>query len=1262
MALSLTTENELHGWVVQNCREAQGLIADLIYQLIDLSVKDKTTFRIPRSDSIGQHGRDLILETEDGYAPYVPEGKSVWEMGVSGDPRDKANEDYRARTNNTSQEERSRTTFVFVTPRSAHFSWSETQQADWIAKKKAKNEWWDVKIIDATLLVQWIGEFPSVDVWLAEKLGKPVKNLERADSFWSDLSTIGSPPPLHPEVFTSNRETACIKLKELLGNLTNQLQIDTHIRSQAMDFVAAYIATLPHDEHEKVVGNCLFVSTRDAWKYLSGLPRKLILVANFDLEEEDTEATRLLQRARNNNHAVIYVRPPGGVPSAFSVPIPDPTAYQLQYSLEKSDYPSERARTIAQYCNGRLSVLLKLIQPFAARPEWTQGTEASELVIAELLGSWHESSEADRKVAETLSGKEYGEWIKVIRYMANRPATPLSHRDGIWKFNNRYEGWYELGSHIFDDHLDRFKSLAIQVLTEQDPIFDVESKNRNVARLQNVRLKHSTRIRTGIAETLALLGSHSKALTSCTLNKAEFVSVLVVREVLGNRNWSLWATLDSELPLLAEAAPSQFLDAIESLIAGHSSLIVEIFKQEGGPIFGQNYMSGLLWALETLAWSPEYITRVIVVLGGLAALDPGGKWANRPANSIRAILLPWLPQTCASIEGRYAAVKILLREHPTEGWKSLLELLPEGHSSSSHTRRPAWREFIPNTWQEQVTNKSYLNQVEIYANLAVDVASKDLSKVNDLIDRLGDLSPTARVKFFGLLESKDFISASESIKSAAWNKISDFVAKHRQFSDAEWAVPDDLLLQLSSILNLIAPTSIEKRSGRLFADNDFELLEERETYEKTLAKVEEIRRDAIRKIFEQGKEDAVINFSKVVIAHWKVGLSFGSLTFDTDHRILPSCLASEEKPLRLFAGGYVLSRFRCRGWSWVDGLNQAEWNAEQKGYFFSYLPFIEENWKRVERSLGDECFIYWSKASANPYEEKSHLSIGIENLIKYDRPASAIQCLSGMLYLGQEIIPDLAISALEKLKEGKEATNSADSQAITKVISALQGNPSTDQAKLIRIEWSYLSLLNGHFGPEPKTLGSRIADDPQLFLDLIQSIYRSSNSEEKREASQEQGDKAAQAFDLLRKWKTIPGSREGGVFDQTKMHEWISEVRSKSRESGHLEVALTQIGHVLAHSPPDSSGLCILEPVATVLNELNADAMRNGFRIEILNSRGVHWGSNGSEERELAAKYFKNADALDNAGYQRLAATVREIGNSYVRYAESEEREKRLEE
>jgi hypothetical protein len=161
--------------------------------------------------------------------------------------------------------------------------------------------------------------------------------------------------------------------------------------------------------------------------------------------------------------------------------------------------------------------------------------------------------------------------------------------------------------------------------------------------------------------------------------------------------------------MLAEAAPNQFLESTEAALQhGQNGPFGAVFAQESTEFGGGNYMSGLLWALETLAWSPDYLLRVVYILGELAAVDPGGQWANRPAASLVDILLPWHPQTCASIPQRKAAVQLLLREQPQVGWKLVNALLPRMHSTTSGTSKPIWREFIPTGWRESVTQGEYL--------------------------------------------------------------------------------------------------------------------------------------------------------------------------------------------------------------------------------------------------------------------------------------------------------------------------------------------------------------------------------------------------------------------------------------------------------------------------------------------------------------------------------------------------------------------------
>lgn len=106
-------------------------------------------------------------------------------------------------------------------------------------------------------------------------------------------------------------------------------------------------------------------------------------------------------------------------------------------------------------------------------------------------------------------------------------------------------------------------------------------------------------------------------------------------------------------------------------------------------------------------------------------------------------------------------------------------------------------------------------------------------------------------------------------------------------------------------------------------------------------------------------------------------------------------------------------------------------------------------------------------------------------------------------------------------------------------------------------------------------------------------------------------------------------------------------------ESGHLDVALFEIGKVLIHPPPEPDGLWIHRAVAAALNDREADDMREGFRTGVYNSRGFHVvDSTGKAEKELTEQFRSKAEEVENSGFQRLAATLRDLADDYDREAE----------
>jgi len=1256
----IMTENQLDEWVRGNSRDAQAVIVELVWRLVAASAPQPKERRFPLGDSIGQHGPDGFLDVDFAFDPFVPEGRSFWEIGTGIRAGDKATSDYSGLVSTIPEAIRLESTFVFVTPLSGRRDWEHTWKEDaqgaWLAERRAKGDWREVKVVDGTKLVDWIAQFPAVELWLLQRtLGQPIQHLDTPEQRWALVSSIGEPPPLTTHLFLSGQEEACAKLDEVVAGTSVQLKLETHFPNRVVDFVSAFLSDLESEARVDAAGRCVVVTDANAWNSLSALKEKLILIADSSLDMSGESGTKLIQKARRSGHAVIFGGPAGGIPDPASAPLRMPRTQQVREALEHAGYNEERARTLAQRSGGNLGSLLRCLQNLSLLPEWAVYTDASELAIATMLGAWTEDSVADRGIVEDLAGKSYGEWIGRMREVMLRPGTPLTHRDGVWKFRARYEGWYALGPKLFDEHLDRLQSTAASVLMERDPQFDLPKDERYASSIHGKAIVHSHVLRNGLAESIALLGSHPKALTSCTLGKAELTATLAVRQILADADWERWAGLNDLLPLLAEAAPGEFLDAVENALISEPCPFDGVYAEEGDGFMGRTYMSGLLWALETLAWDPKHLSRVVVALGELAARDPGGRWSNRPSNSLTTILLPWFPQTCAPIAKRAAAVAALFAELPEVGWKLLMSLLPQSHSASSGTRKPAWRETIPEDWLKGVTHSEFWEQTALYSEMAITAARADRNRLIELIGHMENMSPPAQEQLLSLLSSEATTMLPEADRLGIWNELVALVIRHRKYPDARWAMQNEQIDRITTIANRLAPQTPQLRHQRLFSENVFQLLEEKGDFDEQVRELQRRRRQAIEDIAVNGGAESILDLAAAVESPWQVGIAAAAVAgLEIDELVLPDLLDSNQEHLAQFAAGYTRNRYFVHGWTWVDAIDTTRWPLSHVGQFLSFLPFSPGTWERATRLLGPNEIAYWGNTSANAFEAEADLTVAIERLITYERPIAALRCFYVMLHDKQPIDVGYAVRALLAAVRSEEGAHSMDVYQTVEIIKALQANPSISPDDLFRVEWAYLPLLDGQRDAVPKLLWQRLATEPRFFCEVIRLVFRSrKENHPSEELTKEKQRIATNGYNLLREWATPPGSQADGTYDGGALIHWLNAVKKECTETGHCEIAMTMLGHSLIHTPPDPDGLWIHRSAAKALNARDAEDMRNGFRAELYNSRGVHWGDpTGAPERALAAKYSRQAEAVEQAGYQRFAATLRDLAASYEREAD----------
>ena len=292
---------------------------------------------------------------------------------------------------------------------------------------------------------------------------------------------------------------------------------------------------------------------------------------------------------------------------------------------------------------------------------------------------------------------------------------------------------------------------------------------------------------------------------------------------------------------------------------------------------------------------------------------------------------------------------------------------------------------------------------------------------------------------------------------------------------------------------------------------------------------------------------------------------------------------------------------------------------------------------------------YWSEANVNTYNADEELNTGIEKLIEHKRPRAAIYCLSRRLHKKQPTGPSLCVRALISVLSSAEQPYFDEGFFIVEIIKFLQESSEISSDDIFQIEWIYLSLLDRFHDATPKSLEKRLADDPEFFCYVIGLLYRSNKTDaEQDKPSKDSETLANKAWQLLNEWRIPPGTTDEGDFDGDKFKNWVRRVKEISTESGHLEVALTHIGQVLIHCPEDTDGLWINRAVAEELNAQDAEIMREGYEIAWFNSRGpYHTDPTGNQERELADKFRQKADDVEDAGFWRLAACLKNLAKRY---------------
>jgi excisionase family DNA binding protein len=1238
----LIDASQLHQWA--KTRDAQDLFPELMRRLLS-STPGVTNVSVRSGDGVALGGWDGRADAHG--AAFLPNGHLAFEFGVGAAPKGKADDDYQKRRADPLGVTPSDTCFVFATPR----RWGAGPQ--WEAAHRADGVFAGVRVLDADDLEGWLQATPAVHYWVSERLHRNPRDAETLEHWWDRFR--GQTTPFLPSsLFIAGRDRESAQLEKILAGPPVIIAVESAWDEDAKAFVQATVRRMA--EAGRPAQPVLLVSSLEVWDRVIDQNGRMTLIPLFDKPN--------VAAAQARGHHVVLIADHEYAVSSNKIVLSRPQRGPTDEALQAAGIGADQAYKLAALARRSLPSLVRKLARDArvARPDWSRVPLVNTFGPLVLVGSWTQSEKDISAVERTVRSN----WADIERQLVDRLKTddpPFVRPGGQWHLASAEEAFLLINERLTSDDLKHWHEIAVDVLTEPDPILDMPLADRQMAGLRGVGRQFSSTLRRGFAEGTALLGSLGPGQLSDGVSgqdHARKVVGAVLAKAASDSSGKSWQSLADILPLLAEAAPQLFLDAVIDDLDLPEPLLPTLFQDRDDTswMFSSSPHTGLLWALETLCWSPEYLLEAAAALAALQKVDPGGRLSNRPLASLTSVFVGWIKHTGASIDTKTSALEQICARYPDIGWQLLKGLWPNHHDVSSPPSQPRFRDWKPE--DQSVSMAEWISYVGSLTTLAIDLAADDLERWGDLAGRIAQLPSSDRERILAGLESKLSDDLSSDRRLALWEAIHAEVLKHERFASADWAMDAASLARLREVDRRLEPITDPQRYAYLFNWHpDLPSVDELD-YENYRTKLQALRTAAVKDALHVGSFESLTELARKVPVPNQLGITLGEMASD---ELTPSLLAwldSKDSNLREVAQSWARRCLAENDAGWLrECLARPEMaHGDRRKIFARCAPATSDAWDilaDIDAELADAYWldVQYIAVSAEDMERAVH------ELVRHGRSWVAVELLSHAASAGDpagtSLTPQLAVEAIEgALKDDIAlAPSSSVGYGLGQLLDYLDRADHPSE-KLIGYEFIFFRLLENY--RKPKALYAGLANSPGLFVDLVKRVYRGKD-EPRRALDEHEQALANLAWGVLRSWRGYPGRQEDGTMDVEAMKKWVADARLALADADRPDIGDEVIGQAFAGSPPGSDGIWPAEPVREVIEAVGSQSLATGFHVGIINSRGVTSRSpydGGQQERNLADKYAGWAKATA-ARWPRTSRILRGLAESYERDAQRED-------
>ena len=973
----------------------------------------------------------------------------------------------------------------------------------WARAKRRDGPWENVVALDASDLETWLEESVEGQVWMAEQLGLPSLNdcmtLDRAWDRWSEASD----PPMTADLFAPAVAEQRVRIASWLRSdpPDRPLYVAADSKEEALAFLSCMFRDegVPADFSERVV----VVNSAQTVRILAPSTSRFVpIVAGKESERE------LASRYRRRH--CIVVRPRNAVDREPDVSLGLVRHETFRDGLMAMGLDHDEIDRLSRVSGRSLTVLRRRRSGLDAirEPWWAEKAEvARQLVPLTLIGAWHAESRADQEVLQALAGRPIDRIEEDVAALLGSDDCPVWSVDQHRGVVSKFDGLFALGRYMTSADLRRFLAVAQNVLSEADPALELPRDQRWMANLYGKVRNHSKALRTGVGETLVLLSVHGNDLFQRRLGiDVEGEIAALVRQLLrpdGDEaplTAEALESYDQDLPMLAEAAPDEFLSILEEDLDRPESVVRELLKPVETTIFNRPPGVGLLWALECLAWNPAHLARVVLVLASLSTPASDSRAVNRLVSSLELILRSWMPQTAATVGQRAQALRILCSRVPEVGWHVCMKQLAPGLRDPSGSRRPRWRGDAAGAGQPVSAGES-----QEFIRRALDQAldwpsGYDASKLADLVDSLGVMPESDRARVWSLVE--DWLAS----QPAALEQ-SDFRERLRRFAFATRGplvkVDTEVRERARGMYERLLPTDLVARHAWLFAGHWIEEWPE-ETGEARdwrwqEARIQERRTEAMREILESVGLPGALGLLPGSEAAEQVGWHVARSTPCRRDRVetlrtslsgdLPAELDIEADKLGEFVRGFLFgvqedAREQLLS-SVADTLRE-----DQVVLLFKWAPFEERTWCAVSKQGVDITRAYWREVRPHrgrEFSEDERTEL-LDRFLAAERPRAAFFALS--LRLGSVEASRLCDLLMRMASgNGKEDSDlEIGAYHLEQAISSLNSRTGVTRDEMAYLEFAFFEALRfGDYGIP--NLQRCLAESPRDFVRLVSIVF-----------------------------------------------------------------------------------------------------------------------------------------------------------------------------